>query len=124
MIKANRELEIAEIEKQTEAKQLEIIKIKADQKIADAQARAKELELSKALSETDKAKMELELGKERVKWEAIGKALSTIKLPQIMNIGSNSKSDGSNPLDNLINMMTIEKLNVVTPATPAKTIKK
>ena len=124
LIKANRELEIAEIEKQTEAKQLEIIKIKADQKIADAQARAKELELSKALSETDKAKMELELGKERVKWEAIGKALGTIKLPQIMNIGSNSKSDGSNPLDNLINMMTIEKLNVVTPATPAKMIKK
>ena len=124
MIKAKRELEIAEIEKQTEAKQLEIIKIKADQKIADAQARAKELELSKALSETDKAKMELELGKERVKWEAIGKALSTIKLPQIMNIGSNSKSDGSNPLDNLINMMTIEKLNAVTPATPAKTVKK
>ena len=124
MIKAKRELEIAEIEKQTEAKQLEIIKIKADQKIADAQARAKELELSKALSETDKAKMELELGKERVKWEAIGKALGTIKLPQIMNIGSNSKSDGSNPLDNLINMMTIEKLNAVTPATPAKTIKK
>lgn len=124
MIKAKRELEIAEIEKQTEAKQLEIIKIKADQKIADAQARAKELELSKALSETDKAKMELEFGKERVKWEAIGKALGTIKLPQIMNIGSNSKSDGSNPLDNLINMMTIEKLNAVTPATPAKTIKK
>ena len=124
MIKAKRELEIAEIEKQTEAKQLEIIKIKADQKIADAQARAKELELSKALSETDKAKMELELGKERVKWEAIGKALGTLKLPQIMNIGSNSKSDGSNPLDNLINMMTIEKLNAVTPATPAKTIKK
>lgn len=124
MIKAKRELEIAEIEKQTEAKQLEIIKIKADQKIADAQARAKELELSKALSETDKAKMELELGKERVKWEAIGKALGTIKLPQIMNIGSNSKSDGSNPLDNLINMMTIEKLNAVTPATPAKIVKK
>ena len=124
MIKAKRELEIAEIEKQTEEKQLEIIKIKADQKIADAQARAKELELSKALSETDKAKMELELGKERVKWEAIGKALGTIKLPQIMNIGSNSKSDGSNPLDNLINMMTIEKLNAVTPATPAKTVKK
>ena len=124
MIKAKRELEIAEIEKQTEAKQLEIIKIKADQKIADAQARAKELELSKALSETDKAKMELEHGKEGVKWEAIGKALGTIKLPQIMNIGSNSKSDGSNPLDNLINMMTIEKLNAVTPATPAKTVKK
>ena len=124
MIKAKRELEIAEIEKQTEAKQLEIIKIKADQKIADAQARAKELELSKALSETDKAKMELELGKERVKWEAIGKALGTIKLPQIMNIGSNSKSDGNNPIDNLINMMTIEKLNAVTPATPAKTVKK
>lgn len=124
MIKAKRELEIAEIEKQTEAKQLEIIKIKADQKIADAQARAKELELSKALSETDKAKMELELGKERVKWEAIGKALGTIKLPQIMNIGSNSKSDGNNPIDNLINMMTIEKLNAVTPATPSKTVKK
>ena len=124
MIKAKRELEIAEIEKQTEAKQLEIIKIKADQKIADAQARAKELELSKALSETDKAKMELELGKERVKWEAIGKALGTIKLPQIMNIGTNSKSDGNNPIDNLINMMTIEKLNAVTPATPSKTVKK
>ena len=60
LVKASKELEVAEIAKQTEAKQLEIIKIKADQIIAEAQAKQKQIELSGAITETERVKLEIE----------------------------------------------------------------
>jgi regulator of protease activity HflC (stomatin/prohibitin superfamily) len=108
-IEANKKLEIVEIQKKEEQAKLEVIKVQSEQKIAAANARAKELELSKALSETDKAKLEFELSKERVKWEAIGRGMSTMKLPATMIIGTGEKGSVGNPVENLIQLMMVEK---------------
>lgn len=108
-IEANKKLEIVEIQKKEEQAKLEVIKVQSEQKIAAANARAKELELSKALSETDKAKLEFELSKERVKWEAIGRGMSTMKLPSTMIIGTGEKGSTGNPVENLIQLMMVEK---------------
>ena len=58
LIKASKELEVTEIAKQTEEKKLEITKIKADQKIVDAQAKQKEIELSGAITEQERVRLE------------------------------------------------------------------
>ena len=108
-IEANKKFEIVEIQKKEEQAKLEVIKVQSEQKIAAANARAKELELSKALSETDKAKLEFELSKERVKWEAIGRGMSTMKLPSTMIIGTGEKGSTGNPVENLIQLMMVEK---------------
>lgn len=108
-IEANKKLEIVEIQKKEEQAKLEVIKVQSEQKIAAANARAKELELSKALSETDKAKLELEYNKHRVKWEAIGKGMSTMKLPTTMIIGTGEKGSVGNPTENLIQLLMVEK---------------
>lgn len=108
-IEANKRLEIVEIQKKEEQAKFEVIKVQSEQKIAAANARAKELELSKALSETDKAKLEFELSKERVKWEAIGRGMSTMKLPSTMIIGTGEKGSTGNPVENLIQLMMVEK---------------
>lgn len=108
-IEANKKLEIVEIQKKEEQAKLEVIKVQSEQKIAAANARAKELELSKALSETDKAKLEFDLSKERVKWEAIGRGMSTMKLPSTMIIGTGEKGSTGNPVENLIQLMMVEK---------------
>lgn len=108
-IEANKKLEIADIQKKEEALKLEVIEIQSKQKIAAANARAKELELSKALSETDKAKLEFDLNKERVKWEAIGRGMSTMKLPATMIIGTGDKGSAGNPVEQLLQMLLVEK---------------
>lgn len=115
-IQAEKLFEVAEIQKKTEAANLEAIRLQAEQKVVTANARAKELEMSKALSETERAKIDLELGKERVKWESIGKAFSTMKLPQIMNFGG-ANGNSQNSLDMLIQTLTLNNLNqqVFTP---------
>ena len=66
--------------------------------------------------------MELEYGlkREQVKWENIGKGIGNAKLPQMWVAGANS-ADGkssANPIELLINTMTLEKLNNVA-AKPA-----
>lgn len=115
-VEAEKERAVAEIAKKTEAERLEMIKLQAEQKIASAEAKKKEIELSGAITEVQQAELEYSYKKEQVKWEAIGKGIAGIKLPQMMNIGSGSNESvaGANPLNNLINMMTIEKLNAAS----------
>jgi len=101
---------VAELQRQTEEENLKIQQLVAEQKIVAANAKQKEIELTKAITEVERAKLDLELGIAKAKWESIGKALSNMKLPQIINFGGNGDVR-QNPLDNLINMMTIEKIN-------------
>ena len=57
------------------------------------------------------------------KWEAIGKAISGIKLPTMMNIGNGLEGkNGGSALDQLIQTLTLEKLN--TTVTTQPTVKK
>jgi regulator of protease activity HflC (stomatin/prohibitin superfamily) len=116
-IEATKALEIADIQKQEEEKKLMIIEIQSKQKIAAANARAKELELSKALSETEKANLEFKLAKERVKWEAIGRGMSTMKLPSTMIIGTGDKGSAGNPVEQLMQILLVEKAQAIAPTT-------
>lgn len=105
LVKASKELEVAEIAKQTEQKQLEIIKIKADQKIADAQAKQKEIELSGAITEQERIKLEFDMKTK------IGVAAEMAKTyahwnPQVIQVsgGNGNVSSTTSSLDNFLNM--------------------
>ena len=105
LVKASKELEVAEIAKQTEQKQLEIIKIKADQKVADAQAKQKEIELSGAITEQERVKLEFDMKTK------IGVAAEMAKTyahwnPQVIQVsgGNGNVSSATSSLDNFLNM--------------------
>lgn len=105
LVKASKELEVAEIAKQTEEKQLEIIKIKADQKVADAQAKQKEIELSGAITEQERVKLEIDMKTK------IGVAAEMAKTyahwnPQVIQVsgGNGNVSSTTSSLDNFLNM--------------------
>ena len=105
LIKASKELEVAEIAKQTEEKKLEITKIKADQKIVDAQAKQKEIELSGAITEQERIKLEFDMKTK------IGVAAEMAKTyahwnPQVIQVsgGNGNVSSTTSSLDNFLNM--------------------
>ena len=105
LVKASKELEVAEITKQTGQKQLEIIKIKADQKVADAQAKQKEIELSGAITEQERVKLEFDMKTK------IGVAAEMAKTyahwnPQVIQVsgGNGNVSSATSSLDNFLNM--------------------
>lgn len=123
-IEAEKLLEVAEIQKKTEAANLEATKLKADQMVAEAKAKKEAITMAGAITELQQAELDLQKQIAQYKWDAVGKAIAGIKLPTMMNIGSDSAKSGQSALDTLIQTMTVEKLNAVTPATPAKTVKK
>ena len=105
LIKASKELEVAEIAKQTEEKKLEITKIKADQKIVDAQAKQKEIELSGAITEQERVRLEFGMKTK------IGVAAEMAKTyahwsPQVIQVsgGNGNVSSATSSLDNFLNM--------------------
>lgn len=118
-IEAEKLLEVAEVNKKTEAANLEKVKLVAQQKIADAEAKKKEIELSGAITETERMKLTIDKETKIGVAEAYGQALANARLPQIMVTGgSDGKSAGSNPFEMLLQTMTLEKLRTVAP--PAK----
>ena len=119
-VEANKLREVAEIEKQTEAARLETTKLIAQQKITEAEAKQVCIEKSGAITELQQAELEYGFKREAVKWENIGKGIAQTKLPQMWVAGANG-ADGkssANPIELLINTMTLEKLNNVA-AKPA-----
>jgi len=116
-IEAEKLREVAEIQKQTEAANLEAIKLKAEQQIATAEAKKIAIEKSGAITELQRAQLDLELGIAKAKWENLGKGIAGLKLPTMMTLGGADGQAASNPLNMLINTMTLEKLNgVAKPA--------
>ena len=115
-IEAEKQLAVAEVQKKTEAEALEAIKLKAEQEIEKAKAKKQSIELSGAITEVQQAELNLQRDIAKFKWESIGKAIAGVKLPQMMNIGSGDGSNGNDSLSQLIQTMTLEKLNVVAPA--------
>lgn len=122
-IEAEKLREVAEVQKQTEALNLEAIKLRAEQEVAKAEARKVAIEKSGAITELQQAQLDLQKTIAQYKWEAIGKAISGIKLPTMMNIGTGTDGkSGVGALDQLIQTMTVEKLGAISPASvaPAK----
>ena len=119
-IEAEKSLAVAEVQKKTEAETLEAIKLKAEQKIAEAEAKKIAIEKSGAITELQQAELDLQKAIAQYKWESIGKAIAGVKLPQMMNIGTGvDGKSGVGALDQLIQTMTVEKLGTISSA-PAK----
>lgn len=122
-VEAEKQLAVAEVQKKTEAEKLEAIKLQAEQKVAEAEAKKVAIEKSGAITELQQAELDLQKTVAQYKWEAIGKAISGIKLPTMMNIGTGTDGKpGVGALDQLIQTMTVEKLGAISPApaAPAK----
>ena len=109
-IEAAKNKAVAEIQKQTEAANLEKIKLLAEQEIERAKAKKQSIELSGAITEVQKAELELKRQVAQYKWENIGKGLAGMKLPAMMNFGGVDAEGGSSSLERLIDTITLEKL--------------
>lgn len=113
-IEANKKLEVAEIQKKEEETRLEIIRIQANQKVAEAQAKQKEIELSGAITEQERVRLEIEKETRIGVASAWANGVAQMKLPETLMLGSGSSATGGNPINDLINLMTIEKANAIT----------
>lgn len=96
---------VAEVQRKTEAENLEVIKLQAEQKIATAEAKKKEIELSGAITETERVKLEID------KETKIGVAAEQAKMyahwnPQVIQVSGGNGNVGSatSALDNFLNM--------------------
>ena len=119
-IEAEKLFAVAEVQKKTEAENLEAVKLKTEQIKLEAIAKKEAIEKSGAITELQQAELDLQKAIAQYKWDAIGKAIAGVKLPQMMNIGSGT--DGKNnitALDQFIQLMTVEKMNA--PSQPTKT---
>ena len=121
-IEAEKQKAVAEIQKQTEAANLEKIKLIVQQQIAEAEAKQVCIQKSGAITELQQAELEYGYKREAVKWENIGKGIAQTKLPQMWVAGSNGTAGGAqNPIELLVNTMTLEKLNsIAAPKAAAK----
>jgi hypothetical protein len=114
-IQAEKILEVAEIQKKTEAAKLEAEKLVAEQKKVAAEAKKIEIEKSGAITELQKMQLEVDMKTKIGVAEAYAKGIAGAKLPAMWVSGGNgSEEKNVNPLEMLINMMTLEKLGNVT----------
>ena len=136
-IAAQKQVEVAKLEKQKaeievekqkevariEAENLEAVKLKTEQIKLEAIAKKEAIEKSGAITELQQAELDLQKTIAQYKWDAIGKAIAGIKLPTMMNIGNGLEGkNGGSALDQLIQTLTLEKLN--TAVTTQPTVKK
>ena len=107
-IEANKKLEIVEIQKREETARLEVIKIQADQKVAEAKAKEQQIKLSGAMSEEMKYKLDIEKETKIGVAKAIADGLSKVTLPQTFIMGGvDGKS--TSPMETFFNLMNVEK---------------
>lgn len=118
-IEAEKLFAVAEVQKKTEAEKLEAIKLQADQEIEKAKAKKQSIELSGAITELQQAEIDLKRDVAKYQWDALGKAIAGIKLPQMMTIGAGDGGKaGTDALGQLIQTLTVKELNgIATPAT-------
>ena len=114
LVKAQKQLELAEIIKKEETVKLETIKIQAEQKVAEAKAKQQQIQLSGALPEDVKYRLDVEKETRIGVAAAIANGLSQTKLPQTLIVGGNSSNgNATTTLDYLIQLLTIEKAKTV-----------
>ncbi len=108
-VEATKKLEVAEIQRKEEAARLEVIKIQAEQKVAEAKAKEQEIKLSGAITEQEKYKLDIDMRTKVGMAEAIAKGIPTIKLPHTIPFGSNDATE--NNTTHHINLCTTENAN-------------
>lgn len=111
---ASKRLAVAELQRKTEEEQLKIEELKAKQLEVSANAKKIAIEKSGAITEIQQAEIELQRQIAQYKWENLGKGISNMKLPAVLTLGSGNSSNNINPLDNLINALTVEKLGTIS----------
>lgn len=109
VIKAQKQLELAEIVKKEETVKLETIKIQAEQKIAEAKAKKQQIELSGAITEELKYRLdnekEIKIGIAR----EIANGIKDIKLPETFIYGGNTQGKNS-AIETFFNLMNVQKI--------------
>ena len=107
---------IAEIQKATETAKLETEKLIAEQKKVAAAAREIEIQKSGAITELQKTQLEIEMKTKIEVAKAYASGIAGAKLPTMWVTASGNGNDvksSSNPLEMLINTMTLEKLEAL-----------
>ena len=114
-MQAQKQLSVAEIAKKTEAEQLEIVRLQAQQKIAEAEAKQKELELARGLSEQEKYRLDIEKETRIGIAKAIAEGLKTMQLPRIINLGGSipGVSDVGESIRTFLDVKTLNALDSV-----------
>ena len=110
-IEANKKLEVVEIQKKEEAAKLEVIKIQADQKVAEAKAKEQQIKLSGAISEEMKYRLDIEKETKIGVAKAVAEGLSHTKLPQTFIMGGGSEGKATNALDMLMQLLVVKEAN-------------
>lgn len=108
-IEASKRLTIAEIQKKTEAEQLKIIEIQAQQKVASANAKKQEIELSGAITEQERVRLEFDMKTKIGVAEQMAKTYSHWN-PQVIQVSGGNGNVGAttSSLDGFLNMKAAE----------------
>lgn len=108
-IEASKRLTIAEIQKKTEAEQLKIIEIQAQQKVASANAKKQEIELSGAITEQERVRLEFDMKTKIGVAEQMAKTYSHWN-PQVIQVSGSNGNVGAttSSLDGFLNMKAAE----------------
>ena len=111
-LQAQKEFAVAEIAKKTEAEQLEIVKLKAEQVIAEAKAKQQELELAKGLSDQEKYRLDIEKETKIGVAKAIADGIKGLELPRIVTVGQGAATGESKDISGAINtLLGVRTLN-------------
>ena len=114
IVEANKLLEVAEIQKKEEQAKLEVIKIQAEQKVAEAEAKKQQIELAGDITEKERFSLEIDMKTKIGVAEAFANGLHHLQLPKTViynGSSSNGESTKINPLEQLLQLMIVEKSN-------------
>lgn len=109
IVKAQKTLELAEIAQKEEAVKLETIKIQAEQKIAEAKAKQQQIQLSGAITEEMKYRLDIEKETKIGVAQAIAEGIKTVKLPETMIVGGGYTSKAINSVETFFQLMNVKQ---------------
>jgi hypothetical protein len=109
IVKAQKTLELAEITQKEEAVKLETIKIQAEQKIAEAKAKQQQIQLSGAITEEMKYRLDIEKETKIGVAKAIADGVKTIKLPETMIVGGGDTGKAINSVETFFQLMNVKQ---------------
>lgn len=108
-IEANKLLEVAEIQKKEEQVKLEIIQIQSQQKVAEAEAKKKQIELAGDLTEKERLAMEIEKDVKISYAKYIAEGLNGMTLPKILMVNAVKPDSGNGTsISSFIDLLNIK----------------
>lgn len=108
-IEANKLLEVAEIQKKEEQVKLEIIQIQSQQKVAEAEAKKKQIELAGDLTEKERLAMEIEKDVKISYAKYIADGLNGMTLPKILMVNAGKPDSGNGTsISSFIDLLNIK----------------